>query len=98
MARILKSRIQNLNFHLPHTTYHLLLLSTLYGLPSTVISHPPLLAPSIIRRSSFIVHGSLRRTRHLGDFRNWKDHDAFKKAFDRLLGDLKAEETAASDK
>jgi len=24
---------------------------------------------------------SLRRTRHIADFRNWKDHDAFKKAW-----------------
>jgi uncharacterized protein YjbI with pentapeptide repeats len=32
---------------------------------------------------------SLRRTRHIGDFRNWKDHDAFKKAFERLLRHLK---------
>ena len=41
---------------------------------------------------------SLRRTRHIGDFRNWKDHDSFKKAFDRLLRDLKSEKTVASDK
>jgi uncharacterized protein YjbI with pentapeptide repeats len=41
---------------------------------------------------------SLRRTRHIGDFRNWKDHDAYKEAFDRLLRDLKAEKTVASDK
>jgi hypothetical protein len=27
------------------------------------------------------------------DFSNWKNHDAFEKAFDRLLSDLKAEET-----
>ncbi len=33
---------------------------------------------------------SLRRTRHIGDFRNWKDHDAFKNAFERLLRDLKS--------
>lgn len=33
----------------------------------------------------------IRRTRHIGDFRNWKDHDSFKKAIDRLLRDLKAE-------
>ncbi len=33
---------------------------------------------------------SLRRTRHIGDFQNWKDHDAFQKAFERLLRDLKA--------
>ena len=31
----------------------------------------------------------IRRTRHIGDFSNWKDHDAYKKAFDRLLRDLK---------
>jgi len=33
---------------------------------------------------------SLRRTRHIGDFTCWKDHDAFKKAFERLLRDLKS--------
>jgi uncharacterized protein YjbI with pentapeptide repeats len=32
----------------------------------------------------------IRRTRHIGDFRNWKNHDAYKKALDRLLRDLKA--------
>jgi hypothetical protein len=33
---------------------------------------------------------SLRRTRQIGDFRHWKDHDAFKTAFERLLRDLKS--------
>jgi uncharacterized protein YjbI with pentapeptide repeats len=32
----------------------------------------------------------IRRTRHIGDFTKWKDHDAYQKAFDRLLRDLKA--------
>jgi uncharacterized protein YjbI with pentapeptide repeats len=32
----------------------------------------------------------IRRTRHIGDFRDWKNHDAYKKALDRLLRDLKA--------
>jgi hypothetical protein len=32
----------------------------------------------------------IRRTRHIGDFREWKNHDAYKKALDRLLRDLKA--------
>ena len=36
---------------------------------------------------------SLRRTRHVGDFRHWKDHDALKNGFDRLLRVLKAEKT-----
>jgi len=34
---------------------------------------------------------SLRRTRHIGDFRAWKDHDPYQKSFERLLRDLKAE-------
>ncbi len=29
--------------------------------------------------------------RHIGDFRDWKDHDSYQKAFDRLLRDLEAE-------
>ena len=32
----------------------------------------------------------IRRTRHIGDFSQWKNHDEYKKAFDRLLRDLKA--------
>ena len=34
----------------------------------------------------------IRRTRHIGDFTRWKEHDPYQKAFDRLLRDLKAEE------
>jgi hemerythrin superfamily protein len=34
----------------------------------------------------------IRRTRHIGDFRKWKDHDEYQKAFGRLMRDLKAEE------
>jgi hypothetical protein len=33
----------------------------------------------------------IRNTRNIGDFSCWKDHDAYQKAFDRLLRDLKAE-------
>jgi TIR domain len=33
----------------------------------------------------------IRRQRHIGDFRQWKDHDAYQKAFQRLLRDLKAD-------
>jgi hypothetical protein len=35
---------------------------------------------------------AIRRTRHIGDFTRWKDHDSYQKAFGRLLRDLKAEE------
>ena len=33
----------------------------------------------------------IRRTRHIGDFRGWKNHDDYQKAFNRLLRDLKTE-------
>ena len=33
----------------------------------------------------------LRRSRHIGDFRAWKDHDAYQKALDRVLRDLRVE-------
>jgi hypothetical protein len=31
----------------------------------------------------------IRQSRHVGDFTQWKDHDSYRKAFDRLLRDLK---------
>jgi uncharacterized protein YjbI with pentapeptide repeats len=34
---------------------------------------------------------SIRRTRHIGDFTLWKDHDAYQKAFDRLLKNLRTD-------
>jgi len=34
----------------------------------------------------------IRRTRHIGDFTGWKDHDSYQQAFERLLRDLKATE------
>src|SRR6266568_3436734 len=32
----------------------------------------------------------IRRMRNIGDFTGWKDHDAYQKAFERLMRDLKA--------
>ena len=34
----------------------------------------------------------IKRTRHIGDFRDWKNHDKYKEAFGRLMRDLKAED------
>ncbi len=34
---------------------------------------------------------ALHRTRQIGDFCKWKDYELYRKAFDRLLSDLKAE-------
>ena len=33
----------------------------------------------------------IRRSRHIGDFRNWKDHDEYQKGLERLLRDLQIE-------
>lgn len=33
---------------------------------------------------------SIRRQRHIGDFREWKEHDTYWKGFERLLRDLRA--------
>ena len=33
---------------------------------------------------------TIKDKRHIGDFTRWKDHDAYSKAFERLLRDLKA--------
>ena len=34
---------------------------------------------------------SLHLIRHIGDFRKWKNHDQYQKAFERLMRDLKSE-------
>ena len=37
------------------------------------------------------------RSRHIGDFRGWKDHDHYQAAFTRLLRDLTAKEEARQE-
>ena len=37
----------------------------------------------------------LRRSRNIGDFRAWKDHDAYQRALKRVLRDLQIEKAAA---
>jgi uncharacterized protein YjbI with pentapeptide repeats len=37
------------------------------------------------------------RRRNIGDFRGWKDHDGYKRSFERVLRDLKLATAAASD-
>ena len=38
----------------------------------------------------------IRRTRHIGDFTRWKDHDAYRENFDRLLRALKVKRDSES--
>ena len=49
-----------------------------------------------IRLDDTVMHtpqawaADIRRMRHIGDFRQWKDHDEYQKAFTRLLRDLQS--------
>jgi hypothetical protein len=51
-----------------------------------------LAATDAVMDSSRACGADIRRTRHIGDFRNWNDHDSFQKPLDRLLRDLKSQE------
>ena len=42
--------------------------------------------------------GKLRDNRNIGDFRRWKDHDAYAKALERVLRDLKVAQAAPKDR
>jgi hypothetical protein len=33
----------------------------------------------------------LRDNRHIGDFRDWKDHEAYQRALEKVLRDLRVE-------
>jgi hypothetical protein len=37
----------------------------------------------------------LRDQRNIGDFRQWKDHDAYQRGFQRMLRDLTKQQPAA---
>ena len=51
----------------------------------------PIKLDDVVMTTSQAWAGDLRRMRHIGDFTQWKDHDHYQKAFNRLLRDLKAE-------
>lgn len=51
----------------------------------------PIKLDETVKHTSSPRAASMRRTRHIRDFRSWKNHDGYQKAFTRLLRDLKAE-------
>jgi TIR domain/Pentapeptide repeats (8 copies) len=51
----------------------------------------PIRIDEAVMRSTVGWAADIRRQRHIGDFRQWKDHDAYQQAFVRLLRDLKAD-------
>jgi hypothetical protein len=40
---------------------------------------------------------AIRRTRHIGNFTKWQEHDSYMHAFERLLRDLKTEQTKQAE-
>jgi hypothetical protein len=51
----------------------------------------PLRIDEAVMHSAVGWAADIRRQRHIGDFRQWNDHDAYQRAFSRLLRDLKAD-------
>lgn len=52
----------------------------------------PIRLDDAVMESNRAWAASIRRTRQIGDFRKWKDHDSSKSAFERLLSDLKTKD------
>ena len=50
----------------------------------------PIQLDETVRKTRQAWAADIRRTRHIGDFRQWKDHDEYQKAFTRLLNDLQS--------
>jgi hypothetical protein len=48
----------------------------------------PIRLDGAVMKTGHAWAADIRRKRHMGDFSNWKDHNSYKKAFDRLLRDL----------
>jgi len=49
----------------------------------------PIRLDDAVMQSNRAWAADIRRTRHIGNFREWKDHHSLKSAFERLLRDLK---------
>jgi len=58
------------------------------GIPNVLY---PIRLDNTVMQSKAGWADDIRRTRHIGDFTHWKNHDNYKMAFDRLLRALKAE-------
>ena len=50
----------------------------------------PIRLDSAVMETDAAWAAAIRRTRHIGDFTAWKDHDAYQNSFERLLRDLKS--------
>ncbi len=50
----------------------------------------PVLLDAAVMETDQAWAADIRRTRNIGDFTSWKDHDAYQKAFARLPRDLQS--------
>lgn len=53
----------------------------------------PIMLDDTVMRTTQAWAADISRTRHIGDFTHWKEHDAYQKGLQRLLRDLKADKT-----
>jgi hypothetical protein len=51
----------------------------------------PIRIDNAVEQTDAAWAAEIRRTRHIGDFRNWKHHDSYQRAFERLLRALKSD-------
>jgi uncharacterized protein YjbI with pentapeptide repeats len=56
----------------------------------------PIRLDDAVMQASEAWAADIRRTRHIGDFRQWKNHDTYRASFLRLLRDLNAEDKGES--
>jgi hypothetical protein len=56
----------------------------------------PITLDEAAMQSSEAWAADIRRSRQIGDFKRWKNHDVYQKAFDRLMRDLQKRETSAT--
>jgi len=62
------------------------------GSQSRIVLFPIRLDEAVMRTGKAWA-ADIRRTRHIGDFSHWRDHNSYQKAFSRLLRDLQGEKT-----
>lgn len=55
----------------------------------------PIRLDETVMETSKAWAADIRRTRHIGEFGQWREHNSYKKALKRLLRDLKAETASA---
>jgi hypothetical protein len=56
----------------------------------------PIKLDEIVMQTSLPWAANIRRTRHIGDFTCWKNHDAYQKSLKRLMRDLQPDHPLTS--